>query len=184
MVPPRRPIGGSVIAVGIGQKGHAAQAHGHVDDGSPPRLWSRAMQAADPARVAWTTVSGHRAGRIEFKRLLHGTPGRPDNFELSLVRTFADYATPRHRHNFDQIRCCLSGAMNYAPRKDLVAGSVAYFPEGNVLRAATDGRRVARASPPDRGRERAGFHALRGPPGGACRARGAWHVRGRDLPRS
>ena len=88
------------------------------------------MQAADPARVAWTTVSGHRAGRIEFKRLLHGTPGRPDNFELSLVRTFADYATPRHRHNFDQIRCGLSGAMNYAPRKDLVAGSVAYFPEG------------------------------------------------------
>ena len=88
------------------------------------------MQAADPARVAWTTVSGHRAGRIEFKRLLHGTSGRPDNFELSLVRTFADYATPRHRHNFDQIRCCLSGAMNYAPRKDLVAGSVAYFPEG------------------------------------------------------
>jgi len=88
------------------------------------------VQTADPARVTWTTVSGHRAGRIEFKRLLHGTPGRPDNFELSLVRTFADYATPRHRHNFDQIRCGLSGAMNYAPHKDVVAGSVAYFPEG------------------------------------------------------
>ena len=88
------------------------------------------MQAADPTRIDWTTVSGHRAGRIEFKRLLQGTPGRPDNFELSLVRTFPDYATPRHRHNFDQIRCGLSGAMNYAPRKDVVARSVAYFPEG------------------------------------------------------
>ena len=43
---------------------------------------------------------------------------------------FADYATPRHRHNFDQIRCGLSGAMNYAPRKDVVAAAVAYFPEG------------------------------------------------------
>jgi len=88
------------------------------------------VQAADPTRIDWTTLSGHRAGRIEFKRLLQGTPGRPDNFELSLVRTFPDYATPRHRHNFDQIRCGLSGAMNYAPRKDVVAGSVAYFPEG------------------------------------------------------
>src|SRR5438046_9683268 len=114
MVPPRRPIGGSVIAIGIGQKGHAAQAHGHVDDGSLPRLWSRAVQAADPAEVAWTTVSGHRAGRIEFKRLLHGTPGRPDNFELSLVRKFADYAKPRLRHIFVHISCRLSGWVNTA----------------------------------------------------------------------
>src|SRR5207244_13605562 len=53
-----------------------------------------------------------------------------------------------------------------------------------VLRAATDGRRVARPPPPARGRERAGFHALRGPPGGACRPRGAWHLRGRYLPRA
>jgi len=88
------------------------------------------MRASNAAGVEWTAVSGHRAGRIEFKRLLQGTAGAPDNFELSLVRTFGGYATPRHRHNFDQIRYALSGAMNYAPRKDLVAGSVGYFPEG------------------------------------------------------
>jgi hypothetical protein len=88
------------------------------------------MRVANTTDVQWTAVSGHRAGRIEFKRLLHGMPGAPDNFELSLVRTFGDYATPRHRHNFDQIRYGVSGTMNYAPRKDLVGGSVAYFPEG------------------------------------------------------
>src|SRR5437868_6198056 len=90
----------------------------------------RGMRVATAADVPWSSVSGHRAGRIEFRRLLRGTPGAPDNFELSLVRTFADYATPRHRHNFDQIRCGLAGAMNWAPRRDLIAGSVAYFPEG------------------------------------------------------
>jgi len=88
------------------------------------------MQAANAGDVEWTAVSGHRAGRIEFKRLLSGRAGAPDNFELSLVHTFGDYATPRHRHNFDQVRYGLSGAMNYAPRKDLLAGSVGYFPEG------------------------------------------------------
>lgn len=100
---------------------------------TPPRrpAYGRSgMQAANARDVDWTAVSGHRAGRIEFKRLLNGTAGAPDNFELSLVHTFGDYATPRHRHNFDQVRYGLSGAMNYAPRKDLVAGSVAYFPEG------------------------------------------------------
>jgi hypothetical protein len=75
-------------------------------------------------------VSGHRSGGIEFKRLIQGTPGAPDNFELSLVRTAGDYYTPRHRHNFDQVRYCLEGAMNYAPGKNLERGAVGYFPEG------------------------------------------------------
>ena len=73
---------------------------------------------------------GHRSGGIDFKRLLQGSPGSPDNFELSIVRTAGDYFTPRHRHNFDQVRLCLEGAMNYAPGKDLKAGTVGYFPEG------------------------------------------------------
>ncbi len=63
-------------------------------------------------------------------RLLQGAEGAPDNFELSIVRTTGDYFTPRHHHNFDQIRVCLEGAMNWAPGKDLRAGAVGYFPEG------------------------------------------------------
>jgi hypothetical protein len=88
------------------------------------------MQTAHASRLEWGQVSGHRSGTIDFKRLLKGTPREPDNFELSLVRTGGDYFTPRHRHNFDQVRLCLDGTMNYAPDRDLPQGAVGYFPEG------------------------------------------------------
>lgn len=96
------------------------------------------MQTVHAADVSWGEVSGHRSGGIDFKRLLQGTPGTPDNFELSIVRTAGDYFTPRHRHNFDQVRLCLEGAMNYAPGKDLKAGTVGYFPEGTFYGPQSD----------------------------------------------
>ena len=96
------------------------------------------MQTMHGAEVEWGKVSGHRSGGIDFKRLLQGTPGTPDNFELSIVRTTGDYYTPRHRHNFDQVRLCLEGAMNYAPGKDLKAGTVGYFPEGTFYGPQSD----------------------------------------------
>ncbi len=96
------------------------------------------MQTIHAAEVEWGKVSGHRSGGIDFKCLLHGTPGTPDNFELSIVRTTGDYYTPRHRHNFDQVRLCLEGAMNYAPGKDLKAGTVGYFPEGTFYGPQSD----------------------------------------------
>jgi len=88
------------------------------------------MNVAHGSRMTFGPVSGHRSGGIDFKRLIRGTPGAPDNFELSLVRTAGDYYTPRHRHNFDQVRFCLEGVMNYAPGKNLERGAVGYFPEG------------------------------------------------------
>ena len=88
------------------------------------------MQVAHGSRMTFGPVSGHRSGGIDFKRLIQGTPGALDNFELSLVRTAGDYYTPRHRHNFDQVRFCLEGVMNYAPGKNLERGAVGYFPEG------------------------------------------------------
>lgn len=96
------------------------------------------MQTVRAADVEWGSVSGHRSGGIDFKRLLQGTPGAPDNFELSIVRTAGDYFTPRHRHNFDQVRLCLEGAMNYAPGRDLKAGTVGYFPEGTFYGPQSD----------------------------------------------
>jgi hypothetical protein len=98
----------------------------------------RAMQTVHAGDVSWGKVSGHRSGRIEFKRLLQGAAGAPDNFEWSIVRTGGDYFTPRHRHNFDQVRLCLEGAMNYAPGKDLKAGTVGYFPEGTFYGPQSD----------------------------------------------
>ena len=96
------------------------------------------MQTTHAAEVEWGEVSGHRSGGIRFKRLLQGTPGTPDNFELSIVRTAGDYFTPRHRHNFDQVRFCLEGAMNFAPGRDLKAGTVGYFPEGTFYGPQSD----------------------------------------------
>jgi len=89
------------------------------------------MKTAHASKTEWGTVSGHRSGGIDFKRLLQGEDGAPDNFEFSFVRTAGDYYTPRHRHNFDQVRFCIEGSMNYGPGKDLKAGAVGYFPEGS-----------------------------------------------------
>ena len=40
------------------------------------------------------------------------------------------FYTPRHRHNFDQFRYVVSGAMNIAKGVELEEGECAYFPEG------------------------------------------------------
>jgi hypothetical protein len=88
------------------------------------------MRTAHARAVEWWHPSGHRGGGIAFKRLLAGTDGAPDNFELSLVRFPATYRTPRHRHNYDQVRVGLTGTLNYAPGRDLGPGTVGYFPEG------------------------------------------------------
>ncbi len=72
----------------------------------------------------------HRTGTLAFKRLAWGVENTPENYLLVLAKTDGDYHTPRHRHNFDQIRFSLEGKMSVAPRSFLTAGEIAYFPEG------------------------------------------------------
>ena len=88
------------------------------------------MRVVHASDVEWAPLSGHRGGTILFKRLLEGSRGDPGNFELSLARADGDYFTPRHRHNFDQIRVALEGSFNFATKRDLAEGTVGYFPEG------------------------------------------------------
>ncbi len=88
------------------------------------------MRVAHIADVEWFTPSGHRGSGIQFKRLLAGTDGAPDNYELAVVRFPSLYTTPRHRHNYDQVRVGLEGSLNYAPGKHLGPGAIGYFPEG------------------------------------------------------
>lgn len=88
------------------------------------------MRIVDAATVEYQKVSGHRDGDISFKRLISGTPGRADNFELALVRQRGHYETPRHRHNYDQFRFVLEGEYNYAGHRIMRAGTIGYFPEG------------------------------------------------------
>jgi len=90
------------------------------------------MRVAHADTIEWAPLSGHRAGTIRFKRLLEGRPGDPGNFELSLARADGDYYTPRHRHNFDQIRVALEGRFNFATKRDLKERAVGYFPEGTA----------------------------------------------------
>ncbi len=71
-----------------------------------------------------------RGGKFVFQRILEGPSGRPDNFYLQMARTFKDFDSPRHRHNFDQIRVQLEGCVDFASNGKMAPGTIGYFPEG------------------------------------------------------
>jgi len=70
-----------------------------------------------------------REGTFSSRRILEGTPGEPGNFSLQIGVT-PNYYSPRHRHNFDQVRYQLEGDFDFAADGVMKAGSIAYFPEG------------------------------------------------------
>ena len=72
----------------------------------------------------------HREGNIEFKYLLSGKTGSPQNYELSQVRTIDRFFGPPHRHNFDQMRFVIKGKFGQPGRLELHEGEVGYYPEG------------------------------------------------------
>ena len=69
-----------------------------------------------------------REGTIRAYRILEGEPG-PNNFALKLVNIEGHYYSPRHRHNFDQVRLQLEGEFDYAADGCFKPGSIGYFPE-------------------------------------------------------
>jgi hypothetical protein len=72
----------------------------------------------------------HRGGTFYARTLVHGTPGTPGNFKLSLSESGADHSGPRHRHNFDQFRFMIRGASSFDRDGVLKEGMLGYFPEG------------------------------------------------------
>ena len=71
-----------------------------------------------------------RDGKLVQKFLLQGDDDSPNNYLLNVGLTGAGgWGTPRHRHNFDQIRYVLKGKYPVSPHKTMGEGSVAYFPE-------------------------------------------------------
>jgi hypothetical protein len=72
----------------------------------------------------------HRAGLLDNRILLCGEEGTPDNFKLNISYAREEWETPRHRHDFDQIRVPLEGEFIYAQDKVLKAGEAAFFPAG------------------------------------------------------
>jgi hypothetical protein len=70
-----------------------------------------------------------REGVFRTRRILNGTPGTPGNFSLQLGVT-PNYYSPRHRHNFDQVRFQLEGDFDFAADGVMKPGAIGYFPEG------------------------------------------------------
>ena len=71
----------------------------------------------------------HRGGIFHGHIMVEGEPGALDNFQLSFGQMGGDFNSPRHRHNFEQIRYQLEGVLDYGRDGKLVAGMVGYFPE-------------------------------------------------------
>ena len=71
-----------------------------------------------------------RGGGKEFRTLLSGRDGEPGNYRMVYARQTGAVSGPRHRHNFDQVRLCLEGRVNFGPDRWIEPGELAYFPEG------------------------------------------------------
>ncbi|MGH7906834.1 MAG: hypothetical protein ACREP6_09420 [Candidatus Binataceae bacterium] len=74
----------------------------------------------------------HRGGGLDDVWLLSAEEGSVDDYRLGIARASEEFFSPRHRHNFDQIRFNLAGLMNYGARKFIKAGDIGYFPEGTA----------------------------------------------------
>lgn len=72
----------------------------------------------------------HRGGTFHFRRLMEGEPGTLGNFQLSYGQMGGEFYSPRHRHNFEQVRFQLEGTLDYDRDGKLTKGMVGYFPEG------------------------------------------------------
>ena len=70
-----------------------------------------------------------REGVIKSYRILEGEAG-PGNYSIRLVNIAGKYFSPRHRHNFDQIRYQIAGEFDYDADGCLRPGCAGYFPEG------------------------------------------------------
>ena len=88
------------------------------------------MRLAHSKTTPWTPVPAVRGGTINFKTLLEGQEGQPDNYQLLLADTDVSFKSPRHRHNFDQLRFSVKDSTNIGPKHNLEEGDLAYFPEG------------------------------------------------------
>ncbi|HXQ54054.1 MAG TPA: hypothetical protein VN802_23370 [Stellaceae bacterium] len=88
------------------------------------------MKIVQGDELQWERGLEHRGGMFHFRRLMEGEPGTIDNFQLSMGRMGGDFYSPRHRHNFEQVRFQLEGELDFARDGKMKTGMVGYFPEG------------------------------------------------------
>jgi hypothetical protein len=88
------------------------------------------MRISEAATSEGGRVGSMREGTLDQKFLLQGNDDSLNNYLLNVGLTGSGgWGTPRHRHNFDQIRYVLKGKYPASPHKIMGEGSVAYFPE-------------------------------------------------------
>ncbi|MGH7091546.1 MAG: hypothetical protein ACREFQ_21860 [Stellaceae bacterium] len=88
------------------------------------------MKIVQGEELHWARGLEHRGGTFHFRNLMEGEPGTIDNFQLSMGRVGGDFYSPRHRHNFEQVRFQLAGEVDFARDGKLKEGMIGYFPEG------------------------------------------------------
>ncbi len=88
---------------------------------------------AQQAEDYFATGGNYRKGDRDSRVLLVGEEGSPANYKFgwSTGRGEESWETPRHRHNFEQIRYVIEGDYSMTKTKSIPAGSVGYFPESN-----------------------------------------------------
>ncbi|GAA5196166.1 hypothetical protein GCM10023322_64480 [Rugosimonospora acidiphila] len=86
---------------------------------------------ADLADSFYEVAGNIRSGERTVKALLTGRENAADNYKLaySYGEKGSEWATPRHRHAFEQVRHPLEGDYSIGKNKVLRAGWVGYFPE-------------------------------------------------------
>lgn len=86
----------------------------------------------DTSALDWgeSLVKHRHASAMRHKRLFDGPENSPDNYSLVLADESSTYYSPSHRHLWDQVRFCISGAVPIGRTMRVDAGQVAYFPEG------------------------------------------------------
>ncbi|MDI9948034.1 MULTISPECIES: hypothetical protein [Rhodococcus] len=88
------------------------------------------MRVSTASETGSERVGTMREGKLDQKHLLFGEDGSPNNYDLNMGYTGGGgWRTPRHRHDFDQIRYVISGRLPYSETDFLEEGWVGYFPE-------------------------------------------------------
>jgi hypothetical protein len=88
------------------------------------------MRVSKAAETDIEAVGSMREGKLDQKHLLFGEDGSPNNYDLNMGHTGGGgWRTPRHRHNFDQVRYVIQGRLPYSENDYLEEGWVGYFPE-------------------------------------------------------
>lgn len=88
------------------------------------------MRVSKAADTDVEAVGSMREGKLDQRHLLFGEDGSPNNYDLNMGHTGGGgWRTPRHRHNFDQVRYVIEGKLPYTETDVLEQGWVGYFPE-------------------------------------------------------